>query len=164
MYLSTLGGLQDCRSGLGCSLNMASRSSLERQRFICLSKYFFIVVGARNVPSLDFTRDAGLNPSLSSSSESVADPCFWCLGWDSASSPLLEDGPPLEADDLFLLRELEVGMGPPDEAVDPFLLLVAGPPDEAVDPLQPLSGPSWETVDRGRLFFFLDDGGCSAVC
>lgn len=59
MYLSIFGGTQESRSGLGCSLNRASLSSLVRQRFICLSRYCCMHWGTLNVPSFDLTRSPG---------------------------------------------------------------------------------------------------------
>ena len=58
-FMFTLGGLQDSRSVLGCSLNRASRSSLERQHFMCLLKYFLMRGDTFIVPSLALTSEAG---------------------------------------------------------------------------------------------------------
>ena len=115
---------------------MASHSSLDRQRFMCLSRYFFIIGGTENVPSLDFSREAGLSPSWSSWSESVPDSHIWHFCRCFTSSLWLEDGPLWEVGDFFLLRE-----GPLWEAIDPLLLPV-GLPDEAVNSFWLLWG-SW---------------------
>ena len=59
MYLSTLGARVASTSGLGCSLNRASLSSLVRQCLRCLLRYFSIAFGTLSAPSLVCTMEAG---------------------------------------------------------------------------------------------------------
>ena len=61
MYLSTLGTVHTSASGLGCSLNRASRSSLVRHRLRCLQRYVSTDLGITKVPSLFFTSSVGSN-------------------------------------------------------------------------------------------------------
>ena len=78
-------------SGLGCSLNVASRSFLERQRFICFSKYAFMPEGTLNVPSFAITREAGSKsawPEGPGSSVSSGEVTFRCFGGLSKGDPL----------------------------------------------------------------------------
>lgn len=75
MYLSTFGAIVTSKSGLGCSLKRASRSSLGRQCLRCRSKYFWIVLGTFVVPSFDLTREDGSKfsvPDELSASDSVS--------------------------------------------------------------------------------------------
>ena len=59
IYLSTLGTVHTSASGLGCSLNRASRSSLVRHRLRCLERYVSTDLGITKVPSLFFTSSVG---------------------------------------------------------------------------------------------------------
>ena len=70
MYLSTLGTVHTSASGLGCSLNRASRSSLVRHRLRCLERYVSTDLGITKVPSLFFTSSVGSKSRTSPDSAS----------------------------------------------------------------------------------------------
>ena len=72
MYLSTLGTVHTSASGLGCSLNRASRSSLVRHHLRCLERYVSTDLGITNVPSLFFTSSVGTKSRTSP--DSVSEP------------------------------------------------------------------------------------------
>ena len=72
MYLSTLGTVHTSASGLGCSLNRASRSSLVRHRLRCLERYVSTDLGITKVPSLFFTSSVGSKSGTSP--DSVSEP------------------------------------------------------------------------------------------
>ena len=119
MYLSTLGTVHTSTSGLGCSLNRASLSSLVRQRLTCLERYVDTDLGVTNVPSLFLTSSVGskLVKSPDSVSESSRDPfasnlCRFCWGCSASSRDLFD---PL----LGVTDE-------PSPSIDEFILAVRG--------------------------------------
>ena len=169
MNLSTLGGVQESRSGLGYSLKSASLSSLVRQFLMCLSKYSLIGEEALAVPSLALTKCAGSKQDGPAMLDSELESILWCLvglSWGLANTLFLlhldwswslslldaYEDPPSDSefrvfgrDDPFPFRGRDdpfLFRGPPKEAVNPFLL---GPPKEAANP--PLLGPPEEAVD-----------------
>ena len=95
MYLSTLGTVHTLASGLGCSLNSASRSSLVRQRLRCLERYADTDLGVTKVPSLFLTSSVGSKLTKSPDSESSRDSftsnfLYFSWGCNASSRDLLD--------------------------------------------------------------------------
>lgn len=66
MHLSTLGTVHTSVSGLGCSLNRASHSSLVIHHLRCLERYVSTDLGITKVPTLFFTSSVGSKSKTSS--------------------------------------------------------------------------------------------------